>query len=216
MDALRVRRGSTYVSFDDVSRRLQRTPPRSRRARAIPRALFGRVRRRLQARGDPRHNIPNPYRSHRESLACWKRVTAPVLLVTGGIPTSRWLKDPLRSSRSAKRIPRLQGSELEARPHDASDQPAAAGFYRGFSGGVVSLPGEPSLRSLRRALVGQPSRARGRRPASGRMRFARDGARALVPIKNQRIQRVTIRSNSPHTLPVSRSPYPSRSALPST
>jgi pimeloyl-ACP methyl ester carboxylesterase len=76
-----------YRSFDDVAARLQRDNPRLTGARA---AFLARHWAKQLATGeimlasDPRHKIVNPYLFRvDEAIACWKRVTAPVLLVSG-------------------------------------------------------------------------------------------------------------------------------------
>ena len=59
----------------------------------------------VELRSDPRHKAANPYLYRiEEALACWRRITAPVLLVNGKdshIPA--WLKDIPSSSLSARR-----------------------------------------------------------------------------------------------------------------
>jgi pimeloyl-ACP methyl ester carboxylesterase len=88
----------TYASFDDVAARLQKTNPRltDERARFLAphwaqRDADGVIR--LQA--DPHHKMVNPvlYRAE-EAMACWRRISAPVLWIWGdGQWVRKWLKD---------------------------------------------------------------------------------------------------------------------------
>jgi pimeloyl-ACP methyl ester carboxylesterase len=87
-----------YKSFAEVAARLKRNNPRldsvkseylaRQWARELP---SGEV----MLASDPRHKIVNPYLFRiDEILACWRRVTAPVLLVTGkDSHSSGWLRD---------------------------------------------------------------------------------------------------------------------------
>jgi len=87
-----------YRSFAAVARRLQRNNPRlsDERAEFLARHWArelgpGAV----ELAGDPRHKTVNPYLFRiEEMLACWRRITAPVLLVTGkDSHAAGWLKD---------------------------------------------------------------------------------------------------------------------------
>jgi pimeloyl-ACP methyl ester carboxylesterase len=76
-----------YASFDEVAARLKRNNPRLTADKAA--FLAGHWARRLESGevvlvSDPRHKMANPvlFRID-EALACWKRVTAPTLLVFG-------------------------------------------------------------------------------------------------------------------------------------
>lgn len=87
-----------YRSFAAVARRLQRNNPRLSDERAEflarhwARELGPGV---VVLAGDPRHKTVNPYLFRiEEMLACWRRITAPVLLVTGkNSHAAGWLKD---------------------------------------------------------------------------------------------------------------------------
>jgi pimeloyl-ACP methyl ester carboxylesterase len=76
-----------YASFDEVAARLKRDNPRLAADKA---AFLARHWAKELPSGevvlvsDPRHKMPNPvlYRIE-ETIACWQRVTAPVLLVSG-------------------------------------------------------------------------------------------------------------------------------------
>jgi pimeloyl-ACP methyl ester carboxylesterase len=76
-----------YRSFEEVARRLQKTNPRLTDERAAflaqhwaRRADNGAI----VLAADPRHKLVNPYLFRiEEAIACWRRITAPVLLVTG-------------------------------------------------------------------------------------------------------------------------------------
>jgi pimeloyl-ACP methyl ester carboxylesterase len=76
-----------YRSFDEVAARLRKTNPRL----SVQRAAFlaGHWAKQLESGevvllSDPRHKIVNPYLFRiDEAIACWSRVTAPVLLVSG-------------------------------------------------------------------------------------------------------------------------------------
>jgi pimeloyl-ACP methyl ester carboxylesterase len=99
MDALRdPPRFKPYASYDEVAERLKRNNSRL----ADDKAQF--LARHwaadsgpgvIEMRSDPRHKAPNPYLFRvEEALACWRRITAPALVVSG--KESRivaWLKD---------------------------------------------------------------------------------------------------------------------------
>lgn len=76
-----------YASFDDVAARLRRGNPRLTAERAA--FLARHWAKQLDSgevvlRSDPRHKRVNPYLFRiEEALACWRRITAPVLLVSG-------------------------------------------------------------------------------------------------------------------------------------
>jgi pimeloyl-ACP methyl ester carboxylesterase len=87
-----------YASFDEVAERLKRNNPRlsDDKARFLARHWArengaGRV----EMLSDPRHKAANPYLFRvEEALACWRRVTAPTLLVSGkDSHIIAWLKD---------------------------------------------------------------------------------------------------------------------------
>jgi pimeloyl-ACP methyl ester carboxylesterase len=87
-----------YPGYDNVAARLKRNNPRLGAERAAFLAQHwaqdmpdGTV----ALRSDPRHKRVNPYLFRLdEALACWRRITAPVLLVTGKQSRHRnWLKD---------------------------------------------------------------------------------------------------------------------------
>lgn len=86
-----------YATFADVAARLQRNNPRLTDAHA---AFLARHWARETADGvtlvsDPRHKRANPYLFRLdEALACWRRITAPVLLAVGrDSQLPGWLKD---------------------------------------------------------------------------------------------------------------------------
>lgn len=76
-----------YRSLDEVAARLRKTNPRLTEARAA--FLAGHWAKRLDSgeyllASDPRHKTVNPYLFRiEEAIACWRRITAPVLLVSG-------------------------------------------------------------------------------------------------------------------------------------
>jgi len=87
-----------YASYDQVAQRLKRNNPRltDEKAQFLARHWAtedpaGGVR----LLSDPRHKAPNPYLFRiEEHLACWRRITAPVLLVSGrDSHIVAWLKD---------------------------------------------------------------------------------------------------------------------------
>ncbi len=88
----------TYSSFEEVAARLQKTNPRLTDERAnflaphwAQRGADGVIR--LQA--DPHHKMVNPvlYRVE-EAMACWSRITAPVLWIWGdGQWVRKWMRD---------------------------------------------------------------------------------------------------------------------------
>lgn len=75
-----------FESFDALAEHLQRRSPRMGAARAgfVARAWATAGPGRLELRADPAHKLPNPVLYRRaEAEACWRNVTAPVLLVAG-------------------------------------------------------------------------------------------------------------------------------------
>jgi pimeloyl-ACP methyl ester carboxylesterase len=87
-----------YASFGELAQRLRKNNPRLTQEKADFLARhWGRETENgsIELRSDPRHKVANPYPFRiEESLAIWRRVTAPVLLVNGKdshIPG--WLKD---------------------------------------------------------------------------------------------------------------------------
>ena len=87
-----------YRSFAAVARRLQRNNHRlsDERAEFLARHWARELGPGVVAlAGDPRHKTVNPYLFRiEEMLACWRRITAPVLLVTGkNSQAAGWLKD---------------------------------------------------------------------------------------------------------------------------
>jgi pimeloyl-ACP methyl ester carboxylesterase len=76
-----------YRSFEEVAARLRKKNPRLPEERAA--FLARHWAKRLDTGevvlvSDPRHKIVNPYLSRiEEAIACWRRITAPVLLVSG-------------------------------------------------------------------------------------------------------------------------------------
>jgi pimeloyl-ACP methyl ester carboxylesterase len=124
-------RFSAYKSFDELAARLKRNNPRLRDEQAQFLAqhwgaqnMNGEV----ELRSDPRHKARNPYLYRiDEAIACWRRITAPVLLVTGKdshIPA--WMKDDAVGIEERKAAYRdLREVELEDCGHMMHhDQPA--------------------------------------------------------------------------------------------
>jgi pimeloyl-ACP methyl ester carboxylesterase len=83
---------SSYADFDALAERILSRSPHMGPARARYVAeCWAEVRDgRVILRADPRHRLPNPVLYRRaEAEACWRRVTAPVLLVAGEDSTFR-------------------------------------------------------------------------------------------------------------------------------
>ena len=87
-----------YASFDEVAQRLKKNNPRlpEDKAQFLARhwaheSAAGVV----EMRSDPRHKAANPYVFRvEEAIACWRRITAPALLVSGrDSHIVKWLKD---------------------------------------------------------------------------------------------------------------------------
>jgi pimeloyl-ACP methyl ester carboxylesterase len=98
MDAQRdPSRFRTYASFDAVAERLKKNNPRLTDARAqfLARHWAAAVDGGVKLVSDPRHKSPSAYLFRiEEALACWRRITAPVLLVSGrDSHIVAWLKD---------------------------------------------------------------------------------------------------------------------------
>lgn len=112
-------RFNTYASFDEVAARLKRTNLRlpDDRAQFLARHWARETQSgTFELRSDPRHKMVNPYVFRiEEALACWRRVTAPVLLVSGRdshIPG--WMKDtPEQLAERKAAFPNLREAELE-------------------------------------------------------------------------------------------------------
>ncbi|HYC45776.1 MAG TPA: alpha/beta hydrolase [Burkholderiales bacterium] len=87
----------TYASFDAVAQRLKKNNPRlsDERAQFLARHWAAEVEGGVRLVSDPRHKSANPYLFRiEEALACWRRVSAPVLLVMGrDSQIVAWLKD---------------------------------------------------------------------------------------------------------------------------
>jgi pimeloyl-ACP methyl ester carboxylesterase len=79
-------RFAEYDKIEDLERRIRQHSPRAGDPwiRFVAEAWTQTRKKRLRLRANPRHKLPNaiPYR-RRESEACWRQVTAPVLLVAG-------------------------------------------------------------------------------------------------------------------------------------
>lgn len=78
---------SSFENFDALARRVKKRSPRVPDAIAdfVARAWAEERDGRVHLRADPRHKLPNAVLYRRaESEACWRNVTAPVLLVAGG------------------------------------------------------------------------------------------------------------------------------------
>ena len=83
---------SAYDDFDALAMRLQKRNPRMNagRARFVAKAWAMRAEDRVVLRADPRHRLPNPVLYRRaEAEACWRNVTAPVLMIGGEDSTMR-------------------------------------------------------------------------------------------------------------------------------
>jgi pimeloyl-ACP methyl ester carboxylesterase len=100
-----------YRSFEEVAARLQKTNPRLSDAQAAFLAPHWATR--LESgevvlASDPRHKTVNPYLFRiEEAIACWRQITAPVLLVSGkesNIPARmKYAPDDLAERRGAFR-----------------------------------------------------------------------------------------------------------------
>ena len=112
-------RFNTYATFDELAARLKRNNPRLTDDKADFLAQhWGRETEsgRVELRSDPRHKAANPYLYRiEEAIACWRRITAPVLLVNGKdshIPA--WLKDhPDELAERKAAFANLREEELE-------------------------------------------------------------------------------------------------------
>ncbi len=83
---------STYADFDALAERVIKRSPRmgAGRARFIAEAWAESRNGRVVLRADPRHRLPNPVLYRRaEAEACWRNVTAPVLMIGGEESTMR-------------------------------------------------------------------------------------------------------------------------------
>ncbi|MGZ5163890.1 MAG: alpha/beta fold hydrolase [Burkholderiales bacterium] len=161
-------RFAPYSSFGELAARLMRKNPRLREDQAEFLARhWGRQTdtRTVELRSDPRHKATNPYLFRvEEALACWRRVTAPVLLVNGKdshIPG--WLKDrpeQLAERKSAFRD--LREAELEDCGHMMHhDQPRKLARLRelflctGTTRAAVNEQGEPKVPLAPRGRAGK-------------------------------------------------------------
>lgn len=83
-----------YASLDEVAQRLQKTNPRLQAARAAYLAQHWAAQNadgQWEILGDPAHKMHGPLLYHvDEVLACWRRITAPVLWVEAE-HTNMWL-----------------------------------------------------------------------------------------------------------------------------
>jgi pimeloyl-ACP methyl ester carboxylesterase len=90
-------RFNSYAAFSDLAARLKRNNPRltDDKADFLARHWGRETASGVELRSDPQHKAVNPYLYRiDEAIACWRRITAPVLLVNGKdshIPA--WLKD---------------------------------------------------------------------------------------------------------------------------
>jgi len=120
-----------YSSFEEVAGRLQRNNPRltDDKARFLARHWArenagGTV----EMRSDPRHKAANPYLFRvEEALACWRRITAPTLFVSGkDSHIVAWLKDvPEQLAERKAAFRDLRETELDDCGHMMHhDQPA--------------------------------------------------------------------------------------------
>ncbi|HZN25517.1 MAG TPA: alpha/beta hydrolase [Burkholderiales bacterium] len=110
-----------YASFDEVAERLKRNNPRLSHEKAQFLARHwaretGAGAGAVEMASDPRHKAANPYLFRvEEALACWRRVTAPTLLVSGrDSHIVAWLKDmPEQIEERKKAFRDLREVELE-------------------------------------------------------------------------------------------------------
>ncbi len=80
-------RFTTYEDFDALAERVHKRNPRmaAAAARFVAERWAEQKDGRVELRASPQHRLPNPVLYRRaEAEACWKAVTAPVLLVAGG------------------------------------------------------------------------------------------------------------------------------------
>lgn len=136
-------RFSTYRSFAELAARLKRNNPRLTDEKAEFLAQHWGAQNMnglVELRSDPRHKAKNPYLYRiDEAIACWRRITAPVLLVTGKdshIPA--WMKDdPVGIDERKAAYRDLREVELEDCGHMMHhDQPEKlAGVIEGFLAG---------------------------------------------------------------------------------
>ncbi|MES2565182.1 MAG: alpha/beta hydrolase [Pseudomonadota bacterium] len=112
-------RFTSYASFDELAARLKRNNARLTEDQALFLARhWGRETDAgaVELLSDPRHKAPNPYLYRiDEALACWRRVTAPVLLVTGrNSHIQGWMKDsPEELAERKAAFPNLREATLE-------------------------------------------------------------------------------------------------------
>jgi pimeloyl-ACP methyl ester carboxylesterase len=94
---LKAPRFAPYGSYADLAARLKKNNPRLRDDRAdfLARHWGMDTAAGVELRSDPRHKAANPYLFRvEEAIACWRRVTAPTLLVNGrDSHIVAWLKD---------------------------------------------------------------------------------------------------------------------------
>lgn len=86
-ESARAPRQTSYASLDDLARYLRARNPRLTAARAafLARAWARESGGRWRLAADPRHRLVNPILYRREEAeACWRRGTAPMLLLLGG------------------------------------------------------------------------------------------------------------------------------------
>ena len=88
----------SYDSFDAVAARMRKSNPRLAGDKALflaPHWAVETAPGKIRLRSDPRHRLTNPVLSRLEELfACWRRITAPVLWVSGAQSTaSGWRED---------------------------------------------------------------------------------------------------------------------------
>lgn len=104
-------RQSIFRSFDELLPKILRVSPALDRDRALfvaDKWAETTADGRLRIRADPAHKLPNAvlYR-RREAAACWRKVTAPVLLVVGADSDHDW--DPQSRPFSDTRIVTIEG-----------------------------------------------------------------------------------------------------------
>ena len=146
-----------YRSFDEVAARLRKNNPRLSEARAA--FLAQHWAKRLDSgevmlASDPRHKIVNPYLFRiEEAIACWRRITAPVLLVFGKLSgmAARMKDSPAELAERRSAFRNRREIELEDAGHMMHhDQPERlARIIEAFLGSAASSapPGAGSPRA---------------------------------------------------------------------
>ena len=119
-DLKETQRFRPYASFDEVAARLRKDNPRLTAERA---SFLARHWAKQLATGeialvsDPRHKTVNPYLFRiDEAIACWRRITAPVLLVSG-----KQSNIPVRMKDTAEQLAERKGAFRDCREVELDD-----------------------------------------------------------------------------------------------